>query len=108
VGEWPRNTRCGCVHGGVRGWEVREGEEADRWGPRAREGAYANGRSVLTERAHWAERERARARNNRRRQAGPIEQREGEGADGAVADRWDPPVRRSVRARGLAGLDWAC
>jgi hypothetical protein len=107
VGEWSRNARRGRVHGGVRGRDVREVEEADRWGPRASKGAYANGRSAVIERTHRAEREidrereRARARRNRRRQASPTGQREGEREGArtwAVADRWDPPVKRSGRA----------
>jgi hypothetical protein len=54
-------------------------------------------------------RERARARKNRRRQAGPIGQREGvreRAGEGTGVDRWGPPVRRSGHARGPAGLDW--
>jgi hypothetical protein len=48
MGKWPRNARCGCVHGGVRGREVREGEEVDRWGPRASKGADAgSGKKIL-------------------------------------------------------------
>jgi hypothetical protein len=57
MGEWPRNARSGRAHNRERRWEVREGEVADRWGPRVSEGAYANGRSVLTERSHRVERE---------------------------------------------------
>jgi hypothetical protein len=56
MGEWPGNARHGRVHGGVRRQEVREGGEADRWGPRASEGEYANGRLALIERAHRSER----------------------------------------------------
>jgi hypothetical protein len=37
MGEWPRNTRRGHIHGGERGQEVREGEVANRWGLRANE-----------------------------------------------------------------------
>jgi hypothetical protein len=62
VGEWPRNARCGRVHGEVRGREVREGEEADRWGPLASEGEHVNRRSALTERTHRAERGSERTR----------------------------------------------
>jgi hypothetical protein len=57
VGEWSGNARRGCVHGGVRGREVREGGEADKWGSRASEGEYANGWLAQTERAHRTERE---------------------------------------------------
>ena len=70
MGEWPKNVRRGHVHGGVRGREVRQGAEADRWGPRASEGEYANGRSTLTERTHRAERGSEHAQRNRHRQAG--------------------------------------
>jgi hypothetical protein len=35
VGEWPGNKRHGRVHGGEREREVKEGEVADRWDPRA-------------------------------------------------------------------------
>jgi hypothetical protein len=54
-GEWPKNTRHVCIHGGVRERVVREGEVADRWGPLASEGEYANERSALTGRTHRAE-----------------------------------------------------
>jgi hypothetical protein len=47
---WPGNARCGRVHGGEHGREVREGEVADRWGPRASEGA--DEWSALTGRTH--------------------------------------------------------
>jgi hypothetical protein len=57
VGEWPVNARRGCVHGGERNQEVREGEVADRRDPQASKGERANGRSVLIERAHGATRE---------------------------------------------------
>jgi hypothetical protein len=76
VGEWPRNARRGHVHGGERRREVSEGEVADRWGPRASEGE----RTVNADRTGPSdrERERARARKDWRRQAGPTGQREGE------------------------------
>jgi hypothetical protein len=97
------------IHDGVRGREVREGEKADRWGPRASEGAYANRRSALTEWAHRVERgsECVRERTDTDKPAPRGSGRErGRGwADAVVADRWDPPVRRSGRARpGWAGL----
>jgi hypothetical protein len=88
---------------------------ADRWGPQANEGTYANGRSALIERTHRAERGSERARGNRCRQAGPTGQREGErerARTRAVANRWDPPVRRSGHAwpswagLGLIGRNW--
>jgi hypothetical protein len=112
MGEWQGNARRGRIHGGVRLRKIYEGEEVDRWGPRASKGAYMNGRSELTERNHRAERERERererasARRNRCRQAGPTMQSEGEkerARTRVVADRWDPPVRRS--GHDLAGLD---
>jgi hypothetical protein len=62
VGEWLRNACRGRVHGGEHEREVREGEVADRWGPRVSEGAYVNGRSTLTKRTHWAERGNKRVR----------------------------------------------
>jgi hypothetical protein len=34
VGEWSGNAHRVCVHDGERRREVREGEVADRWGPR--------------------------------------------------------------------------
>jgi hypothetical protein len=43
-----RETR---VHGGVRGWEVREGEVADTWGPRASESELTRERAVSADRA---------------------------------------------------------
>jgi hypothetical protein len=52
MGEWPGHACHGRVHSGERGWEVREGEVADRWGLQASKGERANGRSTLTERAH--------------------------------------------------------
>jgi hypothetical protein len=66
---------------------------------------------VLIGRAREIERERGRAdEGNRRQQTSLTGQREGERAwarTRAVADRWDPPVRRRGRARDLAGLSWA-
>jgi hypothetical protein len=61
-GEWPGNARHGRVHGGVRGREIREREEADRWGPKASESVLANERSALTGRTHQAARENRRMR----------------------------------------------
>jgi hypothetical protein len=43
VGEWPRNARCERINDRVGGREVRDGEEADRWDPRASEGKHENG-----------------------------------------------------------------
>jgi hypothetical protein len=43
-GEWTGNVRRGRVHRGVRGREVREGQVADKWGPRASESGLANAR----------------------------------------------------------------
>jgi hypothetical protein len=108
-GEWPGNARHGRIHGGVHGQDVRNGEEDDRWGTRASEGEHANGRSALTGRTHRAERgsERAREETGTNKPAPPGRGRGGASAcvDAVVADRWDPPVRRSGRARpGCAGL----
>jgi hypothetical protein len=105
-GEWTGNVRRGRVHDGVRGRKVREGQVADKWGPRASKSGLANARSALTGRTHRAARENGRARGNRRRQSGPP----GSGRERAcartraLADRWYPPVRRRGRTRGLAGL----
>jgi hypothetical protein len=111
VEEWPGNARHGRIHGAERGREVRDGEVADRWGPRVSEGANVNGRSVLTEQAHWADRvnERMRKRIGADRLVPPGSGRDRgrEHADVVDADMWDPPVRRRGRARGLAGLVWA-
>jgi hypothetical protein len=60
VRRWPGNARHGRVHGGVRGREVREGEVADRWGPRASERALANGQSTLITRTHRTTRDSGR------------------------------------------------
>jgi hypothetical protein len=61
-GEWTGNTQCGRVHDGVRGRDVREGEVADRWGPRASESGLANGQSALTGQTHRAVRGSGHAR----------------------------------------------
>jgi hypothetical protein len=61
VGEWPRKVRCRRVHGGKHGRKVREGEVANRWGPRASKGKLVNGRSALTGWTHRAPRENRRA-----------------------------------------------
>jgi hypothetical protein len=96
VEEWPGNTQCGRFHGGVRKREVREGEVADRWGPRASEGENVNGRSALTERTHRTERGSGRAceGNGAEKPAPPDRERE-RARTRAVADRWDLPVRQS-------------
>jgi hypothetical protein len=95
----------------VREREVREGEEADRWGPRASEGTCANGWSALTERSHRAERgsERVRERTSADKLAPSDSGRERARvcADAVVADMWDPPVWQRGRVCGLAGLGWA-
>jgi hypothetical protein len=57
VGEWPGNARHGRVHGGVREREVREGEVANRWGPRGSESGLTNGRLALTGQTHRVARE---------------------------------------------------
>jgi hypothetical protein len=111
MGEWPRNARSGRAHNRERRWEVREGEVADRWGPRVSEGAYANGRSVLTERSHRVERGnehvRERIDTNRLVPPGSGRVRGRERVDAVVAERWDSPIRRRGHTRGLARLDWA-
>jgi hypothetical protein len=56
VGEWPRNTRRERVGGRVGRREVREGEEADRWDPRASKGEHENERSALIGQTHRAAR----------------------------------------------------
>jgi hypothetical protein len=56
VGEWPRNARHERINGGVGGWEVREGDEAGRWGTRASEGEHENRWSALIGRTHRATR----------------------------------------------------
>jgi hypothetical protein len=65
----------------------RESEHASKWS------------TALTRRARSVERENGRAREERHRQVGPTGQRES-GIESertwVVADRWDPPVRRSV------------
>jgi hypothetical protein len=68
-----------------------------------------NKRSALTGQTHRTERGSERAKKPAR-QSGPTGQREGErerARTRAVADWWDPPVRRSGHARGLAGLGWS-
>jgi hypothetical protein len=108
VGEWPRNVRHGRVHGGVRGREVREGEVVDRWGPRTCKSGLTNGRSALKGRTHQVARENGHEHEGTSADnpAPP-----GSGKERArawtrtLADRWDPPVRRSGREHGLAG--WA-
>jgi hypothetical protein len=65
---------------------------------------------ALTRRARSIERVGARTRGKRCREIGPTAQREGgkeRARTRAVADRWDPPVRRSGRACVLARLGWA-
>jgi hypothetical protein len=69
-----------------------------------RESERASERSTtLMRRACGAEREREsrRARGKWRRQIGPTEQERGSESARtlAIADRWDPPVKRSGRAR---------
>jgi hypothetical protein len=107
-GGWPGNTRRGRVHIGECGREVREGEVADRWGQRVSEGAYVNRRSALTEQAHRTEggSVHVHQRTGADKPAPPGSGRE-RAWTRAVADRWDPPVGRRERARGLAGLGWA-
>jgi hypothetical protein len=74
-------------------------------GPRASEGEHANGRSTLTERTNQAERGSERAcKGIDADNPAPL------GSGGrerawAVADRWNPPVRRSGRAHAT-WLGW--
>jgi hypothetical protein len=111
VGEWPGNVRCERVHGEVRGREVREGEEAYRWGSRASKGEHTNGRLALIGWTHQASRGSGRARE----ESGAYKQapwscgreRGRESASAVDADRRVPPVRRSRHARGQGGPDWA-
>jgi hypothetical protein len=111
-GEWPRNARRGCVHGGVRGREVREGEAAGRWGLWASESKLANGQSTLIGWTHRAARGSGRANEGiGADKLAPPADGEGERARASAgvadADRRVSPVRWSGRTRGLAGLDWA-
>jgi hypothetical protein len=87
MGEWQGNARRGRIHGGVRLRKIYEGEEVDRWGPRASKGAYMNGRSELTERNHRAERERERERES------------GRAHEETGADKLAPPCSRRERRR---------
>jgi hypothetical protein len=114
LSEWVHVLERGRARGGGQetrvhveecGREVREGEVADRWGQRASEGAYANRRSTLTERAHRTEggSKHVRERTGADKPAPPRNGRE-RARTRAIADRWDPPVKRRGRARGLAGL----
>jgi hypothetical protein len=82
VGEWPENARREHVHGGEREREVREGEVADKWGPRASESELANGRSALIGRTHCAVREKGHERER------------------IGADRLGPPGSEMERASG--------
>jgi hypothetical protein len=80
VRRWLENAwTWACPQRGC-GQEVWDGEP-DGLGPRGqREGSSANRRPALTERVHRTERERewARARGDRRQQAWPTGQQEGE------------------------------
>jgi hypothetical protein len=107
--------RRGRVHGGVRGREVREREEADRWGPRASEGEHANGRSTLTKQTHQAERgsEHEREGIDANYPAPPSSGRKREGERGRGPSLIVGPTCQAKRARatwlgwiGLAGLKW--
>jgi hypothetical protein len=86
-----------------RGRETHVGEVADRWGPQASEGERANEQSHLVARENGRVRERIDA--DRPVPPGSGRERGRESACAVVADRWDPPIRRRGRARGLAGLD---
>jgi hypothetical protein len=90
----------------------RCGEDgADRGPHGAATRACGRRQQALTSQACSAERERG-ARGGEvgaNRSAPPGKGRVGARAceTWAVADRWDQPVRRSRRARGLAGVGWA-
>jgi hypothetical protein len=91
----------------VRGREVREGEVADRWGPRDSESELANGQSVLTGWTHRA------ARGNRRASEGTSVDKLAPLSSGRERGRERAGAADVVRllggagTRGLAGLDWA-
>jgi hypothetical protein len=87
-GEWTGNTRRGRVHDGVHVRDVREGEVADRWVPRASESGLANGQSVLTGRTHRAVRGSGRA------------------CEEIGTDKLAPPGSGRERARVRAIADW--
>jgi hypothetical protein len=77
-------------------------------GSASQRGQRANGRSALTERAHQAARENGRALEvtGTVNPAPPGSGREGACArKRAIADMWEPPVRRRGRARARPG--WA-
>jgi hypothetical protein len=81
---------------------------ADRWGPWASESGLANGRSTLIGQTHRAQRESGRTceETGADNPAPPGSGRERERArTQAVADRWDPPIRRSRHAHA-AWLGW--
>jgi hypothetical protein len=84
VGEWPGNARRGRVNGGVRGREVREGDEANRWGPWASESVLTNEQSALTGRTHRTTRE------------------SGHGREEIGADK---PAHRAVGGKGEESVD---
>jgi hypothetical protein len=103
-----------AVHDGERGREVREGELADRWGPRANKGEHANRQSALTERAHRAERgnERVHERTGVDKLAPPGSERERERVRGCGSSliggthlSSDAGVRPSWAGLGRTGLN---
>jgi hypothetical protein len=108
MGRWSGNARHGRVHDEVRGREVRDGELADGWGPRASERALVNEQSALKGRTHRTARGSGRASEETGADtvAPPNNGRERGRAGATGADRRVPPVRRSG-ARGLAGSNWA-
>jgi hypothetical protein len=106
--KWPTSLRARG-----RGSTAVAGKMELTGGPHvaARESERADERcTTLTRRAHNTERGRGAHKRSWHRQVDLTQQRE-RGSKSVrarvVADRWNPPIRRSGRARGLAGLGWA-
>jgi hypothetical protein len=98
-------SMVGCV--GKRLWK---GGEADRWGPRASEGEYANGRLALIERAHRSERGsgcvREETGTDNRAPPGSGRERGRERGHGLSLTR-GTHLSGGSGARVLAGLRWS-
>jgi hypothetical protein len=109
MGRWSGNARHGRVHGEVRGREVRDGELADGWGPRASERALVNGRSALKGRTHRTARGSGRASEETGADtvAPPNNGREREGERARLALTGGSHLSGGAGARGLAGSNWA-